>query len=133
MASMLTAMAVVSGKAPQLALSPEASPGSSIIRGQPARLRGLLLLRGNRYGLGITNAPGVGKDFAIGIGGGVVGGAVCGAVGGALGPASLPMAANGFARSAAGDLGNQIGQTARSIGVNNVVNYSNFFNDMRGP
>jgi len=96
-------------------------------------IAGALVTAGNRYGLGITNAPGAGKDFAIGIGGGVVGGAVCGAVGGVLGRASLPMAANGMARSVAGDLGNQIGQTAGSIGVNNVVNYSNFFNDMRGP
>jgi RHS repeat-associated protein len=95
-------------------------------------IAGALVTAGNRYGLGITNAPGAGKDFAIGISGGVVGGAVCGAVGGALGRASLPMTANGFARNAAGELGNQIGQTAGSIGANNVVNYTNFFSDMRG-
>lgn len=41
-------------------------------------IAGALVTAGNRYGLGITNAPGAAKDFAIGIGGGMVGGAVCG-------------------------------------------------------
>jgi RHS repeat-associated protein len=96
-------------------------------------IAGGLVTAGNRFGLGVTNAPGVGTDFTIGIVGGALGGAACGAVGGILGGASVPIAANGLARNAAGAIGNQIGQTAGSISVNNVVNYSNFFNDMKRP